>query len=88
MQRRLPGWRSVAATWGGAAFLLLRQFGMPAPAGVLPETRIVRVSEESEQLAASERTPDGRILTLPVEQRSERSRQDSRVHSETEFGVN
>jgi hypothetical protein len=64
------GWRAIVATWGGAAFLLLRQFGVPAPSStVTRETRIVQVVEAGDQLAAGERIQDERILTVPLEPR-------------------
>ncbi len=59
-------WRAAAATWGGAAWLVLRQFGVPSAPRVERTFDIVRVQEADESLAASERLPDGRILTLPL----------------------
>jgi hypothetical protein len=81
-------WRSIAATWGGAVMLLMRQFGVPAPGGTIRETRIVRVAEAGELCAAAERTADGRILTLPMEPRPGRHRQDDRSVSDGGFAVN
>ena len=60
-------WRALAATWGGAVMLVMRQFGVPTPSGAEREARIVRVAEAGDLLVDSERTPDGRILTLPVD---------------------
>ena len=59
-------WRATAATWGSAAWLVLRQFGVPAARRPERTYDIVRVQEAGESLAASERLPDGRILTVPV----------------------
>ncbi len=59
-------WRAAAATWGSAAWLVLRQFGVPGASR--PERRhdIVRVQEAGEIMTAVERLPDGRILTMPL----------------------
>jgi hypothetical protein len=59
-------WRAAAATWGSAAWLVLRQFGVPAASRPERTFDIVRVQEAEETLAASERLPDGRILTMPL----------------------
>jgi hypothetical protein len=59
-------WRAAAATWGSAAWLVLRQFGVPAASRPERTYDIVRVQEAGESLTASERLPDGRILTVPV----------------------
>lgn len=64
MMRR--GWRAAAATWGGAAWLVLQQFGVPAAARATREQRIVQVEEASRALEGLERLPDGRILTVPL----------------------
>lgn len=64
MMRR--GWRAAAATWGGAAWLVLQQFGVPAAPRVTREQRIVQVEEASRVLETLERLPDGRILTVPL----------------------
>ena len=69
-------WRTSAATWGGAAWLVLQQFGVPAASAVLQETAIVRVDEAERTLGAGERLQDGRILTVPMDQH--RHRQDVR----------
>jgi hypothetical protein len=59
-------WRAAAATWGSAAWLVLRQFGVPSAPRAERTFDIVRVQEANETLAASERLPDGRILTMPL----------------------
>lgn len=59
-------WRAAAATWGSAAWLVLRQFGVPAASRPARTFDIVRVQEAGETLAASERLLDGRILTVPA----------------------
>jgi hypothetical protein len=60
-------WRASAATWGGAAWLVVQQFGVSAPSSVVRDSRIVRVQEAGRSLDAAERLMDGRILTIPVE---------------------
>ena len=80
-------WRNSAATWGGAAWLVLQQFGVPAASAAMRETRIVRVQEADRSLDAAERLPDGRILTVPVE-RSIRHGQDGREISAIHLNVN
>jgi hypothetical protein len=60
-------WRTSAATWGGAAWLVLQQFGVPAASAAMPETSIVRVEQAERLLGAGERLQDGRILTVPME---------------------
>ncbi len=82
------GWRSIAATWGGAMLLLMRQFGTPSPTAVMTETRVVRVAEADAEHAGSELTPDGRILTLPVELRAQRERQGTSPVSGHQFTAN
>lgn len=81
-------WRSIAATWGGAVMLLMRQFGVPASGVSFRETRIVRVAEAGDLRAAAERTADGRVLTLLVEPGSNQQRQDDRRVSDNWFAVN
>jgi hypothetical protein len=58
-------WRAAAATWGSAAWLVLRQFGVPSASRPERTYDIVRVQEAGDTLSASERLPDGRILTVP-----------------------
>lgn len=60
------GWRATAATWGSAAWLVLRQFGVPGASRPERTYDIVRIQEADEIVAASERLPDGRILTMPL----------------------
>lgn len=59
-------WRAAAATWGSAAWLVLRQFGVPGASRPERTYDIVRVQEAGDTLAASEQLPDGRILTVPA----------------------
>ena len=59
-------WRAAAATWGSAAWLVLRQFGVPAASRPERTYTIVRIQEADETVAAAERLPDGRILTMPL----------------------
>lgn len=61
-------WRAAAATWGSAAWLVLRQFGVPAASRPERTYNIVRIQEADETMAAAERLPDGRILTMPLPQ--------------------
>ena len=68
-------WRSAAATWGSAAWLVLQQFGVPAAPRTAREYRIVRVQEAGDSLEAMERLPDGRILTVPLAPGGDRNRQ-------------
>lgn len=81
------GWRAAAATWGGAAWLVLRQFGVPAASRPERTYDIVRVQEAGEARDAMERLPDGRILTVPMEPGGDRSRQDV-LSGSTGFSVN
>ena len=69
-------WRSAAATWGSAAWLVLQQFGVQAPGRPEREHTIVRVQEAGRAIGAMERLPDGRILTVPMEPRGDRSGED------------
>ncbi len=69
-------WRTSAATWGGAAWLVLQQFGVPAASIAMRESAIVRVEDAEQLLEASERLHDGRILTVPMD--DHRHRQDGR----------
>jgi hypothetical protein len=80
----LERWRTSAATWGGAAWLILQQFGVPGEPASVRETRIVRVEDAERSIEASETLRDGRILTMPLEVRP-RHRQDGRVADS--FGV-
>lgn len=73
--------RSAAATWGSAAWLVLQQFGIPAAPRVSREHRIVRVQEAGDTLAAMERLPDGRVLTVSIAARRHRNRQDEPISS-------
>lgn len=83
------GWRAIVATWGGATFLLLRQFGVPAPSSVgTRETRIVQVVEAGDQMNAAERIQDARILTLPLEPSLGPPRRGCHRTSRTQFSVN
>jgi hypothetical protein len=81
-------WRAAAATWGSAAWLVLQQFGVPAAGRVGRDHRIVRVQEAGRALDALERLPDGRILTIPVADVADRSRQDSPVDPSIRFSAN
>lgn len=69
-------WRAAAATWGSAAWLVLRQFGVPSASRPERTYDIVRIQEADETLAAAEQLPDGRILTMPAAPR-QRHRQDA-----------
>ncbi len=83
------GWRAILATWGGAAFFLLRQFGVPAPSsGVTRETRIVQVVEAGDQQAAVERIQDARILTVPLEPCPDEPLPDSHRSPRMRFSTN
>jgi hypothetical protein len=69
-------WRSAVATWGGAAWLVLQQFGVPAASRRLAREReVVLVQEASRALEAMERLPDGRVLTVPLAIGAEPDRQ-------------
>lgn len=59
-------WRAAAATWGSAAWLVLRQFGVPSASRPERTYDIVRIQEADETVAAAEQLPDGRILTMPL----------------------
>jgi hypothetical protein len=83
------GWRLIIATWGGAAFLLLRQFGVPAPSShAVRETRITQVVEAGDQLAAAERIEGARILTVPLEPRQDELRRYWHGSAGAPFSVN
>lgn len=79
-------WRAAAATWGGAAWLVLRQFGVPSAPRAERTFDIVRVQEADEIRSAAERLPDGRILTMPLP-RSGGHRQDA-PSARIRFGPN
>jgi len=70
-------WRSAAATWGSAAWLVLQQFGVPSAPRSAVSHRIVHVQEAEDLITAQERLPDGRILTVPLAASNGWNRQDS-----------
>lgn len=80
---RNGGWRSSAATWAGAAWFVLQQFGVPATTSNVRDSRIVRVEEAGTTAADMECLPDGRILTVPVD--PDGSSEDSQVPREEFF---
>jgi len=86
---RRDRWRTSAATWAGAAWLVLQQFGVPAASSAGRDSRIVRVEDAATTLEQMERLPDGRILTVPVDLERIGSGQDGgREESSVRFGWN
>jgi hypothetical protein len=79
----LGRWRARAAVWGSAAWLVLRQFGVPAASRPARSFDIVRVQEAGEAWDAAERLPDGRILTVSTPEHDDRHRQGDET---TRFG--
>lgn len=67
MNRFREDWRAVVATWGGAAWLVLQQFGVATASAGERETRIVRIEKAGTTLQDRERLPSGEILTIPVD---------------------
>lgn len=64
---RQHGWRGLVATWSAAAWIVMRQFGVPEPTATIGETRIVRSEPVSQSPDEREMLPDGRVITIPVE---------------------
>lgn len=56
---RKGNWRSSAATWAGAAWFVLQQFGVPTAPSAGRDPRIVRVEEAGTAASDMERLPDG-----------------------------
>lgn len=69
--------RTSAATWGGAAWMVLSQFGVPAAPVAGRDDRVVRVHEATRLMSERETLPDGRILTLPADQAGDQKHQGS-----------
>jgi hypothetical protein len=78
---RMGNWRLSAATWAGAAWFVLQQFGVPASSPAGRDTRIVRVEEAGTEASDLETLKDGRILTVPVVIERNRNSQDGREES-------
>lgn len=81
-------WRANAATWAGAAWLVLQQFGVPTPSSAVRDSRIVRIQEAGATIDQLERLPDGRILTVPVDIGRIRNGQDGREESSARISWN
>lgn len=62
------GWRGMVATWSTAAWLVMQQFGIPSASTATRETRIVRTEDMTRSLVDRELLPDGRILTIPIDE--------------------
>lgn len=70
--------RVNTATWAGAAWMVLQQFGIPVSTQTTRDDRIVRMEEATDLLHEAETLPDGRILTLSIDQPVGQKRQDTR----------
>lgn len=80
--------RVNTATWAGAAWLVLQQFGIPLATQSARDNRIVRVEEATHLLHEAETLPDGRILTLSIDHPVESRRQDVRGAAEITMNPN
>lgn len=70
--------RVNTATWAGAAWMVLQQFGIPVSTQPTRDDRIVRMEEAADLLREVETLPDGRVLTLSIDQPVGQKRQDTR----------
>ncbi len=61
-----PSWRGAIATWSAAAWMVMLQFGVPAPSRVASEIRVVWTHDITNLLAERESLADGRVITIPV----------------------
>ncbi len=82
-------WRTIVATWSGAAWLVLRQFGVLAASQRDARQHEIQLVEESGAGATSrERLPDGRMLTLPLERDPRLHHPPTHFHNHRGFSAN
>lgn len=88
MSRHFEPWRAALATWGGAAWLVLRQFGVPAAGPVERDSSIVLVEYADECQRELETLPENQILTLPAEPMLKGSRSPEFSAGRVRWGMN
>ncbi|CAN5315070.1 MAG: hypothetical protein H0U38_10480 [Chloroflexia bacterium] len=65
-----PSWRGAIATWSAAAWMVMQQFGVPAPSRVASGSRVVWIQDITSLLEERESLADGRVITIPVGERA------------------